>query len=78
MAAASMPGINATDLEEREKDIVEEMGRIVYSKRYSDMNYQYRYLKVAIVNLSYILISCCHVVMSYYQKVSLNISHKVN
>lgn len=43
MAAASMPGINATDLEEREKDIVEEMGRIIYSKRYSDMNYQYRY-----------------------------------
>jgi hypothetical protein len=42
LAASLMPGINATDLEEREKDIVEEMGRIVYSKRYSDMNYQYR------------------------------------
>lgn len=42
MAAASMPGINAVDLEEREKEIVEEMGRIVYSKRYSDMTHQYR------------------------------------
>lgn len=38
-----MPGINAQDLEDREKEIVEEMGRIVYSKRYSDMTHQYRY-----------------------------------
>jgi hypothetical protein len=42
VSAASMPGINAAEIDEREKDIVEEMGRIVYSKRYSDMNYQYR------------------------------------
>ena len=42
MSASAMPGINATDLDEREKDIVEEMGRIVYSKRYSDMNFIYR------------------------------------
>jgi len=43
ISASAMPGINATDLDEREKDIVEEMGRIVYSKRYSDMNFIYRY-----------------------------------
>ena len=42
ISASAMPGINATDLDEREKDIVEEMGRIVYSKRYSDMNFIYR------------------------------------
>ena len=42
ISASAMPGINATDLEEREKDIVEDMGKIVYSKRYSVMNFQYR------------------------------------
>lgn len=44
--ASGMPGINAQDLEEREKEIVEEMGRIVYSKRYSDVTFQYRYLRL--------------------------------
>ena len=42
MGAASMPGINSQDLEEREKEVVEEMVRIVYSKRYSDLTHQYR------------------------------------
>jgi hypothetical protein len=43
LAAHSMPGINATESEIREKEIVEDMGRINYSKRYCDLTHQYRY-----------------------------------
>ena len=42
LAASFLPGINAQDLEDREKEIVEEMGKVVYSKRYSDLAHQYR------------------------------------
>lgn len=43
-AALLMPGINVAELEEREKEIVEDMGRIIYSKRYYDLTHQYRYI----------------------------------
>lgn len=44
LAASAMPGFNALEMEEREKDIVEDMCRVVYSKRYYDLTHQYRYI----------------------------------
>lgn len=51
VAAAAMPGINATEIEEREKDIVEDMGRIIYSKRYQDLTHEYRYMIITLSTL---------------------------
>lgn len=39
-----MPGINAAELAQREKDIAEDMCRIHYSKRYQDLTHEYRYI----------------------------------
>ncbi len=41
-AAARMPGLNALELEEREKDILENIERINYSKRYADLTHLFR------------------------------------
>ena len=42
VSAAAMPGINGVEFEDREKDVVEDIGGIIYSKRYSDLSHQYR------------------------------------
>lgn len=38
----NMPGVNPEELAEREKSIVEAMGSVSYSKRYSDARFEYR------------------------------------